>query len=180
MNPTPSFGWLSPNCSIRATERCGLGVFADQAIAAGEIVCVAGGYILTTEDEAWFAGEMADKPVEIEDDFYIGPRSDSDIDLCPHVRINHSCDPNVGIKGQILYVAMRGILPGEEICIDYAMHLATNPRSDLIFTFECRCGSRLCRGTFTEEDWRIPELQQRYNGCSFFTKPARPCASHSF
>jgi hypothetical protein len=162
--PQHSYSWMHPALEVRDTGKYGLGVFATSPIQAGEIVCVAGGYILTTDDEAWFSGEMADKPVEIEDDFYIGPRSDEDIDLCPHVRINHSCHPNVGINGQILYVAMRSIEPGEEVCLDYAMHSAANPKSELVFTFECRCGSPHCRGVFTEEDWRRSDLQTRYAG----------------
>lgn len=165
MNLNPSFGWLSPKCRVAPSASCGLGVFAVEAIARGEIVCAAGGYILTTEDEAWFSGGMADKPVEIEDDFYIGPRTDGDIDLCPHVRINHSCDPNVGIKGQILYVAMRPISQGEEVCIDYAMHLAANPRSDLVFTFECRCG--IC-------GWSAGWMRKPWGAAGSWTGGARP------
>ena len=30
--------------------------------------------------------------------------------------------------------------------------------------FDCRCGSPLCRGRVTDSDWRIPELQERYDG----------------
>ena len=158
------YSWMHPALVVRDTGRYGLGVFALEAIPAEKIVCVAGGFILTTEDEDWFSGEMADKPVEIDHDFYIGPQTDDDVELCLHVRINHSCNPNVGIKGQILYVSMRPIFAGEEVSIDYAMHLAANSKSDLVFTFECQCGASNCRGKFTESDWEIPELQQRYEG----------------
>ncbi|GIT46042.1 MAG: hypothetical protein Ct9H300mP12_06270 [Acidimicrobiales bacterium] len=37
------------------------------------------------------------------------------------IRINHSCDANVGFRGQVLYVAMRDIAIDEELCHDYAM-----------------------------------------------------------
>lgn len=160
----PAFSWLNPKCEIRDTEKRGKGVFAKASIRKGEIVCVAGGYVLTTEDEKWFGGEMADKPVEVEDDFYLGPRTDADIPLTPQVYINHSCDPNTGIKGQILYVAMRAISPDEEVCIDYAMSLSANPRSKLVFEFPCQCGKPNCRKILTEEDWKLPELQRRYDG----------------
>ena len=72
------------------------------------------------------------------------------------VFINHSCDPNVGFRGQVVYVAMRPIRAGEELCHDYAME-----RSD-DYELECHCGSTLCRGMVTGEDWKSPELQQRY------------------
>ena len=119
---------------------------------------------MTTNDEEWFAGEMADKPIEIEDDFYIGPRTDADIPLTQQALINHSCDPNIGIKGQILYVAMRRIPSNSEITYDYAMICSANPKSKLVFEFPCSCGAKNCRGKLTEDDWKQPELQKRYKG----------------
>jgi hypothetical protein len=161
---TPTFSWLNPKCEVRETGKYGKGLFATAPIRKGEIVCIGGGYILTTEDEKWFAGEMADKPIEIEDDFYIGPRTDADIPLTQQVLINHSCDPNTGIKGQILYVAMRSIRPDREITYDYAMICSANPKSKLVFEFPCHCGAKNCRGKLTEEDWKQPKLQRRYKG----------------
>jgi len=73
--------------------------------------------------------------------------------------INHSCDPNVGLNGQIVLVAMRDIEAGEEICIDYAM-CDGSPYDE----FDCGCGSALCRGRITGEDWQRPELIERYQG----------------
>ena len=107
---------------------------------------------------------MADKPIEIADDFYIGPVTDADIALCQQTLINHSCTPNVGISGQVFYVAMQQIRAGEEIVYDYAMICASNPKSELVFGFPCCCGSKNCRGMVTEGDWELPELQKRYKG----------------
>lgn len=161
---TPAFSWLNPKCEVRETGKYGKGVFTTASIRKGEIVCVGGGYILTTEDEKWFSGKMADKPIEIENDFYIGPRTDADILLTQQSLINHSCDPNIGIKGQIIHVAMKRIPPESEITYDYAMICSANPKSKLIFEFPCHCGVKNCRGKLTEEDWKLPELQRRYKG----------------
>jgi SET domain-containing protein len=57
--------------------------------------------------------------------------------------INHSCDPNLYswiVKGHILYMSKRIILPGEELTVDYMF-------SKKIDKVPCRCGSRECRGT---------------------------------
>jgi uncharacterized protein len=57
--------------------------------------------------------------------------------------INHSCDPNLYsciMKGHILYMSRRLILPGEELTVDYRF-------SDKIDDVSCRCGSPRCRGT---------------------------------
>eukprot|EP00494_Astrolonche_serrata_P016895 UN17070 len=93
--------------------------------------------------------------LQIEDDFYIAPRSADEVaDMS--VYINHSCDPNVGFRGQVVYVAMRDIKAGEELCHDYAME-----RSD-DYSLDCHCGSALCRGKVSGRDWMSPDLQNRY------------------
>jgi SET domain-containing protein len=33
---------------------------------------------------------------------------------------NHSCEPNIGVQGQIVFVAMRDIAAGEELTHDWA------------------------------------------------------------
>ena len=74
---------------------------------------------------------------------------------------NHSCEPNVGVRGQIVFVAMREIRAGEELTHDWAM------TDDDDSSTECRCGAATCRGTITGKDWQRPELQQRYG--NFFS-----------
>jgi hypothetical protein len=53
-------------------------------------------------------------------------------------------------------VARRDIEAGEEVTSDYA----TSTGIDYALT--CNCGAAICRGTITGDDWRLPELQQRY------------------
>lgn len=73
--------------------------------------------------------------------------------------LNHSCEPNCGLLGQMLLVAMRDITPGEELCFDYAMCDASDYDE-----FRCLCGQPACRGIVTGSDWRDPVLQERYAG----------------
>ena len=47
----------------------------------------------------------------------------------------------------------------EELTNDYATSTA-----EPAFTMNCACGSPLCRGTVTGDDWRRRELQRRYAG----------------
>jgi SET domain-containing protein len=57
--------------------------------------------------------------------------------------INHSCDPNLStriVRGHILYMSKREILPGEELTVDYRF-------SDEIDDVPCKCGAKNCRGT---------------------------------
>ena len=71
---------------------------------------------------------------------------------------NHSCDPNIAIQGQIVFVAMRDIAPGEELTHDWAT------TDDLDYEIECKCGSLNCRRTVTGKDWMKKELQEKYRG----------------
>jgi hypothetical protein len=90
----------------------------------------------------------------VEDRHFLVPRPIGEGDY-----VNHSCNPNAGLSGQIGLVAMREIEPGEEVCFDYAM-CDTMPYDE----FECECGAANCRGVVTGSDWQRPELQKRYAG----------------
>src|SRR5919106_366203 len=63
---------------------------------------------------------------------------------------NHSCEPNTGVRGQIVFAAMRAIAAGEELTHDWA----TTDDDDYELT--CRCGARSCRGIITGQDWLRP------------------------
>lgn len=147
--------WRSPKIEIRDDTLAGQGVVAIADIAKDEVVAIKAGAIITRAELVAATQAAGDMALQIEDDFYIAPRNADEISDMS-VYINHSCNPNVGFRGQVVYVAMRDISAGEELCHDYSME-----RSDDYF-LECHCGSELCRGKVTGEDWKLPELQQRY------------------
>ena len=122
--------YRSVKTEIRKSNTEGRGLFAKDPICEGEIVSVRGGHILTRQME-----RKIGKP-----DGY------------------HSCEPNVGILGQIIFVAMRNIDSGEELTIDYAMFGANKE------PMRCNCRSANCRGLITGSDWKIRKLQVKYRG----------------
>jgi len=79
-------------------------------------------------------------------------------------KVNHSCDPNCGIRindsGAPDLVARRFIARGEEVTFDYAMRNYSIEH----FPSRCRCGSRICRGAVT--GWKdLPDERKRaYHG----------------
>jgi uncharacterized protein len=150
--------WFSPKTEKRASPIQGRGLFAREAIAAGEIVAVKGGTIMDTAAFALIRDAVSPAEIQIEDGLYIAPRSAAEVEaniLC----LNHSCNPSVGVRGQITFVAMRDIPVGAELTIDYAM-IDGDPAERM----ECSCGARECRKIITGSDWRLRELQQRYAG----------------
>ena len=147
--------WRSPKIRVTDDTLAGRGVVAIADIARDEIVAIKAGNIITREQLQQATAAAGDLALQIDDDFYIAPLSRDEAEDMS-VFINHSCDPNVGFRGQVVYLAMRDIHAGEELCHDYAME-----RSD-DYTLDCHCGSPLCRGKVTGDDWKLPELQQRY------------------
>ena len=147
--------WRSPSIRVSDETMAGRGVVAVADIARDEIVAIKAGHIVTRGELAAVTSAAGDLALQIDDDFYLAPRSPDEVDDMS-VFINHSCDPNIGFRGQVVYVAMRDIAAGEELCHDYAMERSDDYRLD------CHCGSPLCRGKVTGDDWKLPQLQRRY------------------
>lgn len=72
---------------------------------------------------------------------------------------NHSCDPNLWMHDATSVSARRDIQAGEELTIDYALHTVTPS-----WSMTCTCGTSLCRGVVTGDDWRREDLRERYRG----------------
>ena len=147
--------YRSPKIELRSSSLQGRGLFATEKIDQGEVVAVKAGHIVTADQLPEITATVGDYALQIHDRFYLSPTTKEEIERMT-IFINHSCDPNVGFDGQITYVAMRDIEPGEELCHDYAMERTDN------YSLDCRCGSDLCRGKVTGEDWKNPGLQGRY------------------
>lgn len=84
--------------------------------------------------------------------------TDRFLDLIPPGRyLNHSCDPNAGILEDRGLIALRPVVPGEEIRFDYS----TAMRGDH-WAMECRCGEYLCRRVVLDFHHLPPITQNRY------------------
>jgi len=127
-------------------------------IAKGERIAVKGGHII---DKKVLREKITPRlgPVEIQihDDLFIAPVTEEERELSM-LYLNHSCNPNLGMRGEITFVAMRDIRAGEELTHDWAM------TDDDDYWVECNCGTPDCRKTLTGKDWQHPDLQKRYAG----------------
>jgi uncharacterized protein len=150
--------YLSPKTEVRESKIHGCGLFAIADIAKDEIVAVKGGHIV---DRTMLREEITPRlgPVEIQidDDLFIAPVTDEERELSM-LYSNHSCDANLGIRGEITFVAMRDVRADEELTHDWAM----TDNDD--YSVECKCGMPNCRKIVTGKDWRRPGLQKRYAG----------------
>lgn len=154
----------SPKTHLKESSIDGNAIFAKEDISKGEIVAVKGGEIIPSSRFAELSQISKSFCLQVEDDFFIGSEDETEIPETG-IYINHSCEPNVGIHGQITYVAMRDIQAGEEVLQDYAMSFVN---IDAYKDMECACNSDQCRKVLRSNDWERPELQERYRG--FFSQ----------
>ena len=152
------FSYRSPKTEVRESKIQGRGLFAIADIAKNEIVAVKGGHIVDGKTlREKIAPRLGPVEIQIDDNLFIAPVTEEERELSM-LYLNHSCDPNLGIRGEITFVAMRDIRAGEELTHDWAM------TDDDDYFVECNCGVTDCRKTLTGKDWQRPDLQKRYSG----------------
>jgi uncharacterized protein len=150
--------YLSPKTKVRESKIHGRGLFAAAEIAKDEMIAVKGGHIVDGKTlREKITPVLGPVEIQIGDDLFIAPVSDEERELSM-LYLNHSCDPNLGVRGEITFVAMRDIRAGEELTHDWAM------TDDDDYSVECNCGASDCRKTLTGKDWQRPDLQERYAG----------------
>ena len=130
------------------------GIFALRPIPKDELIAVWGGEVVNRETLDTLSSRMRQMSVQVEEGLYLVSMREG-----PGDYVNHSCDPNAGLNGQIAVVAIRDIAPGEQVTFDYAMSDGSDYDE-----FECACGAANCRGRVSGRDWRNPELWARYAG----------------
>jgi hypothetical protein len=127
----------------------GRGVFAAQHFQPGQPILTLGGPLLS-------APEMLALGRDRVYALQVGPGRFVDL-LPPGRYLNHSCDPNAGIVDQRELIALREIVPGEEVRFDYSTSMLEDH-----WTMECRCGEYLCRRVVLEFHHLPPITQNRY------------------
>ena len=153
----PNLSYISPKAVVKDSAIQGRGLFAIEPIQKGEVVCIKGGYIFNRATLEHVSASLGPSEIQITDTFVIGPLSEQEREGSM-IFSNHSCEPNIGVQGQIVFVAMRDIEAGEELTHDWAT------TDDDTYEMECKCGTASCRKVITGQDWQRKELQEKYAG----------------
>ncbi len=96
----------------------------------------------------------SDRYVQVTPEHYMGPSGRMD-DL-----VNHSCDPNAGLRftnAGVFLVAIRNIAPGDEVTWDYSTTL-----SESNWHMICQCRAPECRRVIGNFTTLAPDRQQFY------------------
>lgn len=150
--------YISPKVKI-GKSKIGKGLFVLKKIHKGELIIdftKGPGKFLTTKEADKLYEKGNDYMIQIDDDLFFVATNKEELEDADF--LNHSCNPNCGIKGTLRIVAMRDIKTGEEITFDYAMCESSD------YKMRCNCRSSNCRKVITGNDWKIKELQKKYKG----------------
>ncbi|HCS90654.1 MAG: SET domain-containing protein-lysine N-methyltransferase [Thiohalocapsa sp. PB-PSB1] len=140
----------NPKAEVREHSTFGRGVFAAESILAGEAIAMFDGEFYEEGDP--------DYPWEV-DDYVLQFAEDRWRDSKGIARVlNHSCQPNIGIRNAFRLIAMRDIAPDEELCYDYAM------AEDGQWQLDCQCGSPNCRGRMAGFAALPESVRESYQG----------------
>lgn len=147
--------WFDPRLQVQRSPVHGQGLFVDAPVAAGEVLMVWGGTLYTEDDLAHGRVPTGTSySVVAPGQVLVGPSDGMDYFL------NHSCDSDLWMDDEVTVSARRDLLAGQEVRLDYA--LVESEHGYLLVP--CRCGTPICRGRVTGDDWRHADLQERYAG----------------
>jgi hypothetical protein len=135
-------------------NQLGKAVYAAQVFGEGDLITRFRGRRFPADKVPNPMHGAADRFVQVTADAYLGPSGGID-DL-----INHSCQPNAGLRfttAGVFLIAIRPIAPGDEITWDYSTTL-----SDVNWHMICRCQSVGCRRVIGNFETLSPERQQWY------------------
>ncbi|HZZ10033.1 MAG TPA: SET domain-containing protein-lysine N-methyltransferase [Paraburkholderia sp.] len=141
----------SRRIAVRRSGVHGKGVFALEPIKAGERLIEYKGERISWKEALRRHPHNPDEPNHT---FYFaldsGKVIDGKVDGNSARWINHSCAPNCEaeeVDGHVYVHALRDIAEGEEVFYDYGLVIDARQTKKLKKEYECRCGSRKCRGT---------------------------------
>lgn len=153
--------WVSPKLVHGESKIHYDGVFTTAPVRKGEKLMEFGGELITRE-------QSEDGPYRVrsiwavEGGMYLAiPESDTAPSLDEN--LNHSCDANAWLAGDVTLVARRDIEAGEEITLDQGTW-NFDETEYTVDAEDCTCGSPICRVRLSEKDWQLPEVQKRYRG----------------
>ena len=130
------------------------GLFAKRPIIKGEIIFIAKGKIIKMKIQKESDSKTYPNAIGIDNQVWLDP-----FQYNPLRYLNHSCEPNVGIKGKVTFVALRNIKKGEHITLDYSI-----TESDSYWELDgiCACGAKTCRGKIKSIQYLPQNTYKKY------------------
>ena len=138
---------------IKKTRRKGRGIFANRNFKKGEKIIDIKGKMLNYKQLKKLGRYALVHYLAINENIFIGPSHDLDD------YINHSCNPNAGIKikgRKAFLISIKNIKNGEEITCDYSTIIENN------WKMSCMCGEKNCRKIIRNFEHLPRKTQKKY------------------
>ena len=134
-------------------SKYGKGVFANKDFSKGDFIIEFKGKIYQRKDKPRGLHSRINHYLQIGKKLYIGPSKKIDD------YINHSCNPNTGIKisNKARLFAIKKIRKGEEITFDYSTTMDED-----YWEMNCSCRSGNCRKLIRDFKYLQKSFQQKY------------------
>lgn len=132
----------------------GYGIFASRDFKINDVIVQFRGPIISAHRVPKKLVGEKDRYVQIGEDKFMGPSETTDD------YINHSCDPNSGLRFTdfgIILVAIKRIHKGEEIVWDYSTTMHNNA-----WEMNCLCRGKHCRKIIKEFKYLPLSLKKHY------------------
>lgn len=138
---------------ILQKSRHGKAVFANKDFKRGEFIIEFKGKIYLRKDNPRGFNSKNNHYLQIGKDSYLGPVKTMDN------YINHSCNPNCGLKisNKVQLFAINKIRKGEEVTFDYSITMGED-----YWEMDCSCGSKNCRKRIRDFKYLPKNFQQKY------------------
>lgn len=139
---------------LKKSRNEGKGVFANKNFKKGDKIMDFKGKYFTYEQLPAPYNKVLDHYVQIGKNLLLGPSNDLDD------YINHSCNPNSGLKiknKKAWLIAIKNIKNDQEITWDYS---TTMDEDD--FTMKCDCKSKNCRKIIKDFKYLPRKIQAKY------------------
>lgn len=127
----------------------GRGLFARRKLEKGDKIFNFTGKLINFKQTLDRADDFGD-PLQVGKDLYINLEE-------PMRFINHSCNPNTGIKDDITLIALKDIQKGEEIYFDYSTSMDEDH-----WIMQCKCGEANCRKVIKDFKYLPFQVKKKY------------------
>lgn len=132
------------------SDVAGEGIFSETSFKKGSYICRLKGKIIKRKYNEETDRILCANWFGVGKDLWIDP-------AFPLSHINHSCEPNLGIKGKIMFYALRNIEAGEELTFDYSIS-----EEEMDWKLKCNCGSKTCRKFVTSIQFIPKNIFKKY------------------
>ena len=135
---------------VSETKKTGKGLFAKVNLKEGEAIFIAKGRMVKYPYYPDY--KIGPNRLAMEKHIWLDP-----FDKNPWRFINHSCNPNAGLKGRRIVVAMKNIKKNKEVTIDYSI-----TEEDPNWKMKCICSEKNCRKVIKSVRFLPLKLFEKY------------------